>query len=74
MADQNKIGWDNALAGILAISWLDVARHGHRGPSWEAERKHSSGHQGMLFFAHNACGRDEIRRSHGSTEQELTTA
>ena len=38
IADQTEIGWDNALMGLLAHSWLAVARHGHQ-PTWEAERR-----------------------------------
>ena len=37
-ADQTRIGWDNALAGMLAYSWLTVARHNNQ-PPWEADRR-----------------------------------
>ena len=71
MADQNKIGWDNALAGILAISWLDVARHGNR-PPWEAERSIQAGIKGLFSRAQRLWeGRNQAL--HGPKEQELTT-
>jgi hypothetical protein len=38
IGDQTSIGWDNALSGWLANSWLAVARHGNQ-PTWEAERR-----------------------------------
>ena len=70
MADQTKIGWDNALVGILAISWIDVARHGNR-PLWEAERGIQVCIKGLIHRAKSLWeGRNQAL--HGTKEQELS--
>jgi hypothetical protein len=35
IADQTRIGWDNALTGMLAYSWLAVAKHHRNQPPWK---------------------------------------
>jgi hypothetical protein len=72
VSDQHIIGWDNALTGILAISWTDVARQGNR-PTWEAERGIRAGIHGMFKRAQSLWeGRNQAL--HGSKEQELSKA
>ena len=70
VSDQHKIGWDNALVGILAVSWTEVARHGNR-PLWEAERGIQAGIKVLIHRAKSLWeGRNQAL--HGTKEQELS--
>lgn len=68
MEDQNQIGWDNALVGLLANSWTDVARHGNQ-PMWEADRRIQSAIKG-LFRRTASMWKGRNNQLHGSKEME----
>ena len=70
IADQTKIGWDNALTGILANSWLAVARHSNH-PSWEAERRLQTAIKG-LHKRTASLWKGRNTQLHGPSEQEAT--
>jgi hypothetical protein len=72
VSDQTTIGWDNALTGLLAVSWMEVARHGNR-PPWEADRSIQAGIKG-LFNRAQSLWEGQNQALHGSKEQEHTKA
>ena len=63
--DQNQIGWDNALVGMLASSWTEVARHGNQ-PTWEADRRIQSAIKG-LFRRTTSMWKGRNTQLHGSS-------
>ena len=66
--DQNQIGWDNALVGMLANSWTEVARHGNQ-PTWEADRRIQSAIKG-LYRRTASLWKGRNNQLHGSKELE----
>lgn len=67
LEEQTRIGWDNALIGLLASSWTEIATHGNQ-PTWDASRRIQRGLKGM--YARAQCrwkGRNHAL--HGSNEQ-----
>ena len=70
IADQTRIGWDNALTGILAYSWIEVAKHCNQ-PPWEAERRIQTAIKG-LHKRTASLWKGRNNQLHGPQEREAT--
>ena len=70
LADQTKIGWDNALKGILAFSWTQIAKHGNQQTGAAEKRIQSALTQ--LYTRNQSMWRGRNEMLHGSSETELS--
>jgi hypothetical protein len=70
LADQTKIGWDNALKGILAFSWTQIAKYGNQ-QTGEAERRIQAA-LNQLYTRNQSMWRGRNEMLHGSSETELS--
>ena len=70
LEDQTRIGWDNALKGILAQGWTQIAKYGNQ-PIQEATRRIQDALKRLYNRNMNMWkGRNESL--HGASETELT--
>ena len=69
LADQTKIGWDNALKCILALSWAQIAKYGNQSTG-EAERRIQAA-LNQLYTRNQSMWRGWNEMLHGSSETEL---
>ena len=66
--DQTMIGWDHALTGLLAKSWIGVANSGNQSDSG-SDRRLYTGLKGILSRAHSMW-QARNQALHGSSETE----